>query len=200
MLGRSALRTDCTAMLGLGSRRRTHCAHCVRFVQTAATSQSWMRAARADPRPALLVAPEIAPAEHRLPRGCRIGVCDEDHDAAAKVHPGRRRCAWEALTSRAVAARAARFANDSARLSNGVSAASEASLRQATVATSASEPSPHRRPTPSRSRAARVGLRSTVSCGQLLIETVSDVDCYTVRNRIRAAVTPRGILNSPSLS
>ena len=39
-------------------RRRTHCAHFVRCVQTAATSQLLMRAARAATSPALLGAPE----------------------------------------------------------------------------------------------------------------------------------------------
>ena len=34
MLGRSSLRDDCTAVLGLGSCRQTHFAHCVRSVQT----------------------------------------------------------------------------------------------------------------------------------------------------------------------
>jgi hypothetical protein len=36
-----------------------------------------MRAARADPSPALLVAPEIAPAGCRLPRCKRLVLCDE---------------------------------------------------------------------------------------------------------------------------
>ena len=39
-------------------RRRTHCAHFVRCVQTTATSQSLMRAARAATSPALLGAPQ----------------------------------------------------------------------------------------------------------------------------------------------
>ncbi len=44
MVGRSALQADSTAMLGLRSRRRTRCAHCVRFARTAAASQMWKRA------------------------------------------------------------------------------------------------------------------------------------------------------------
>jgi hypothetical protein len=52
-LRRSALRTDCPAVLGLVARRRTHCAHFVRCVQTTATSQSWRRAARAATSPGL---------------------------------------------------------------------------------------------------------------------------------------------------
>ncbi len=68
MRGRSAKCADCTAMLALGSRRVTHCAHCVRCVRANAASQFWMRAARADPSAALLVAPEIAPTGYHLPR------------------------------------------------------------------------------------------------------------------------------------
>ena len=34
MVGRSSLRADCTAVLGLGSCRQTHSAHFVRYVQT----------------------------------------------------------------------------------------------------------------------------------------------------------------------
>ena len=67
MLWRSALRTDCTAVLGPRSCRRIHCAHFVRCVQTTAASQMLTRAARADLEPALLVATEFAPAGWRLP-------------------------------------------------------------------------------------------------------------------------------------
>ena len=74
MLGRSALRADSTAMLRAGSRRAARCANCVRSAQTCAASQITKRAARADPAPALLVAPQIAPAGCRLPRGHRRGV------------------------------------------------------------------------------------------------------------------------------
>ena len=66
---RSALCADFAAVLGLGSRRRTHYAPWGRFVQTAAASQITKRALRADPRAALLAATEIAPSEQRLPRG-----------------------------------------------------------------------------------------------------------------------------------
>ena len=55
---RSPLRCDCPAMLGLMARRRTHYAHCVRCVQTAAPSQMTKRAARAATSPALLGASE----------------------------------------------------------------------------------------------------------------------------------------------
>ena len=68
MLGRSARCADSAAVLVPSSRRRTHCAHCVRSVQTAAASQFTKRAARAELGTPLLVAPEIAPAGHRLPR------------------------------------------------------------------------------------------------------------------------------------
>jgi hypothetical protein len=68
MLWRSALRADCTAMLGPRSRRRTRCVSCAHCAQTTAASQMTMRAARADRGPALLVATEIAPTGYRLPR------------------------------------------------------------------------------------------------------------------------------------
>ena len=51
MRWRSPLRVDCTALLGPGSRRRTHCAHFVRCVQTAAASQMTRRAGARRPRP-----------------------------------------------------------------------------------------------------------------------------------------------------
>ena len=73
MLGRSALRSDSAAMLGLGSRRRTRYVRFALCAQTAAPSQLTKRAARADPSPALLAAPEIAPAGHRLPRRAPCG-------------------------------------------------------------------------------------------------------------------------------
>ena len=57
-LERSALRTDCPAILGLVARRRTRFAHFVRCAQTVATSQSTIRAARAATSPAILGAPE----------------------------------------------------------------------------------------------------------------------------------------------
>ena len=64
MLWRSALRSDCTALLGPGSRRRTHCAHCVRCAQTAAASQLTKRAGARRPRP-------CAARRHRN-RPCRV--------------------------------------------------------------------------------------------------------------------------------
>ena len=76
MLWRSALRADFTAMLGLGSSRQTRCVRFAHCAQTVATSMLTKRAARADPRPALLVAPEIAPAAHRPPRSSSA-ACDE---------------------------------------------------------------------------------------------------------------------------
>jgi len=62
---RSALRADCTTLLGSGSRRRTHYASCARSVQTTAASQisgsakaraGSRRRASAQPRSAGLVA------------------------------------------------------------------------------------------------------------------------------------------------
>ena len=53
-LRRSALRTDCPAVRGLVARRRTRCIRCAHCVQTTATSQLLMRAARAATSPVLL--------------------------------------------------------------------------------------------------------------------------------------------------
>ena len=68
-LWRSPLRSDCAAVLVLGSRRGTRYAPWGRCAQTAAASQITKRALRADPRTPLLTATEIAPARQRLPRG-----------------------------------------------------------------------------------------------------------------------------------
>jgi hypothetical protein len=69
-LRRSMLRIDSAAVLALGSHRVTHFTRCARCVQTDAMSQFTKRArTRADPNTALLAAPEVAPAGHRLPRG-----------------------------------------------------------------------------------------------------------------------------------
>jgi hypothetical protein len=57
-LRRSALRTDCPAVLGLVARRSTRCVRCALSAQTNATSQSLMRAARAATSPVLLGASE----------------------------------------------------------------------------------------------------------------------------------------------
>ena len=110
MLGRSALRADSTAMLGLGSRRGTHCAH-LRSLRSNSRDESVVDA-RCARRPQACASrrPRNRPTEHRPPRCQRVGACDEDHDAAAIAHPGRRRCAWEALSIAAtVAALAVRF-------------------------------------------------------------------------------------------
>jgi len=66
---RSALRADCPAMLGPGSRRQTRFVRFALGAQTDAASQITKRAARADPGPALLGASRRAPAGPRLPRG-----------------------------------------------------------------------------------------------------------------------------------
>ena len=109
MLWRSALRTDCTAVLGPRSRGRTHCAHFVRCVQTTAASQTTKRAARADLGPALLVAPEFARAGWRLPLRHRWGCCRKGKNVAARARAGRLECASGAPRSAGlVASRAAR--------------------------------------------------------------------------------------------
>ena len=67
MLEWSALRADSAVVLSLRSRRGTHFAPCGRYVQTIATSQSLMRAARADLRLPFLATPEIAPTGYHPP-------------------------------------------------------------------------------------------------------------------------------------
>ena len=70
----AARRLRCAARSGLASRNSLRSlAH---SAQTGAASQTTKRAARAEPGPALLLAPEIAPAGHRLPRvEPRAGSC-----------------------------------------------------------------------------------------------------------------------------
>jgi hypothetical protein len=81
--------------------RPTHFAHFVRYVQTTAASQFTKRAARADLGPVLLVAPQIAPAGCRLPRGRRLALFVTEPDVSAKACPGRLRSACEAPRRRA---------------------------------------------------------------------------------------------------
>ena len=107
MLWRSPLRGDSTAMLGPGSRRRTHYAHCVSSAQTTAASQITKRAARADPGPALLVATEIAPAGYRLPRVPPLSsLLDKNLGVSAKARAGSRRRASAQPRSAGLVARA----------------------------------------------------------------------------------------------
>ena len=86
---RSALRSDCAAVLGLQSRRKTRCVRCAHSAQTTATSQITKRAARADPGPAFLAAPQIAPGGQRLAR-CRGGAsCCMRHRRFSKGGSGQ---------------------------------------------------------------------------------------------------------------
>ena len=99
MVARSAHSADCTAVLGQGSRRRTRFTHFVRCAQTVATSQSTKRAARADPCPAILVAPQIAPGGHRLPR--RFFSWVKQNRCTSKGGPGQataRLDPWSAIS------------------------------------------------------------------------------------------------------
>ena len=101
-LWRSALRSDCTAVPGPRSCRRTRFvrfAHCTR---TAAASQSTKRAARADLAPPLLVATDIAPAGCRLPRGHRLWFFDENKRRVSKGACGQAEARlWNAEKRRA---------------------------------------------------------------------------------------------------
>ena len=104
MLGRSALQADSAAVLGLGSRRITRCVRCALCARTDAASQFTMRAARADPRPALLAAPEIAPAGYRLPRRPPAAACLQRKPRCigkgAGGQPAARLCAAEKRRAR----------------------------------------------------------------------------------------------------
>src|SRR6185295_14337154 len=84
MLERSSLRADSAAVLGLRSRRITRYVRCALCAQTDAPSQFTKRAARADLSPALLAAPEIAPAGHRLPRRGTSGGIRGEHQCNSK--------------------------------------------------------------------------------------------------------------------
>ncbi len=100
-------RSDSAAVLGPGSRRRTHSIRCAHFVQTTAASQLLKRAARADPEPVLLAAPEIAPAGHRPPRAEPFSLfAAKTRAGAAKVRSGRSEGASEALRRTGLVARA----------------------------------------------------------------------------------------------
>src|SRR5664280_1862220 len=87
-------------------RRRTRCVRCALSAQTPATSQSWMRAARADRSPALLAATDSAPDGHRLPRATAGLVAAKKTGAGAKARSGRSRSASGAPRSAGLAARA----------------------------------------------------------------------------------------------
>jgi hypothetical protein len=83
----ASLRLRCGARLGVAPQ--THFAHFVRYVQTGAASQFWMRAARADSKAALLAATEIAPCGYHLPRCHSCAFRCEHHPrlAAPLRHP-----------------------------------------------------------------------------------------------------------------
>ncbi len=67
------------ALHRLGVASQTRCAHFVRYAQTGAASQFWMRAARADSKAALRAATEIAPCGYRLSRCHSRGLRCEHH-------------------------------------------------------------------------------------------------------------------------
>ena len=73
----ASLRLRCGARLGVAPQ--THFAHFVRYVQTDAASQFWMRAARADSKAARIKATEIAPCGYHLPRCHGWGLRCEHH-------------------------------------------------------------------------------------------------------------------------
>ena len=124
---------DCLSpdsVLGPGSRRKTRFVRCALCAQTVATSQLTKRAARADPRPALLAAPEGAPAGHRRPRVPSVGLCrGRQHCCCECVSGQAAACLWSAEKRRARGL--ARSANRHLTRRNclsAVSAANEASF------------------------------------------------------------------------
>ena len=107
MVGRSALQADSTPMLGLRSRRRTRCAHCVRCARTAAAS--WIRK-RAEAR-----RPQACASRRPTNRPCRVSTtaletssaCAQSNTVPAKGCAGRsRRASAAPRSAAAVAARA----------------------------------------------------------------------------------------------
>jgi len=109
MPGRSSLRADCSALLGPGSRRPTRYVRCAHCAQTGAPSQLLMHATRAEPGPALLLAPEIAPTGHRLPR--RVGCFRRENASPQqqrRVRAGPRRASEAPRSAGLAASRAAR--------------------------------------------------------------------------------------------
>jgi hypothetical protein len=86
-LGRSALRTDCAAVLDSGSRGKTRYAPCRRCARTIAASMLTKRAARADPESPLLAAPHSAATGHRLPRNNGVCSCGENHRGLHAMAP-----------------------------------------------------------------------------------------------------------------
>ncbi len=113
---------DCTALLGLAARRQTRFVRCAHYAQTSGDKSVHERAARGAASPALLVAPEIAPAGYRLPRCHRWGLSRRARtpsanatalaspanttNASTKARPGRPEGASEALRSAGLVARA----------------------------------------------------------------------------------------------
>ena len=110
------VRRDCSVsgLTAIGPRSRHELTSLLRrCVQTVVASQLTKHAARADLEPALLIAPEIAPAGCRPPRSPRAGSSRSiSTNGSAKARPGGWQRACEVPRSGAVsAARAARFVN-----------------------------------------------------------------------------------------
>ena len=104
--GRRVRRLHCAARLGVASPNSLRSLRSTTFKQ-ASTSQFTKRAARAAPKPALLVAPEIAPAGHRPPRAEPALVFPGNtRNGSAKVRSGRWQRASSALSSTGLSARA----------------------------------------------------------------------------------------------
>ncbi len=101
----AAHRLHCAARSGVAPL--TRCTRFARYAQTDAASQFTKRAARADPSPALLVAPEIASAGCRLPRWHRWIHSTKPNKRSRSVIPACARLLVFALRTPTVAARQA---------------------------------------------------------------------------------------------
>jgi hypothetical protein len=175
-LVRATLRFAFPAVRGLVARRRTHFAHCVRFVQTAATSQSLKRAARAATSPLLLGAPE---ARHVLPTRAFAGHVvvfspRTSARAARRAVPGRRDLWGGEERSTGVGARSAlraltrRICLNEAHAVRVVSYATRAQGEYRSEVGAKRRPHHQREPLPGTARRVAQTLLSDAKCGYAL--------------------------------
>lgn len=100
MVGRPALQADCTAMLGLRSRRRTRCAHCARSAQTAAASRITKRAEARRPQACASRRPTNRPCRMPPTALAALSAFVNDYGAPAKGRAGRSQHATAAQTTK----------------------------------------------------------------------------------------------------
>ena len=103
MVWRSALRSDCAAMLALESRRASRCAHCVRCARPSAASQSTKRARRAR-RLQCCASRRPTNRPHRVPPTAQQRAwCSTTSSSVSPARLGAGRCwrEWQAPSSAA---------------------------------------------------------------------------------------------------